>query len=51
MTQQTLAALLGVSVRTVGNWESGATVPKSRMGALEKALGGGGDLFEQRSGH
>ena len=39
MTQADLAAELKVSLRTVGNWERGDSVPRSRMGALVDALG------------
>jgi transcriptional regulator with XRE-family HTH domain len=39
MTQQDLAELVGVSLRTVGSWERGESVPRSRMGALHAALG------------
>lgn len=39
MTQTQLAEELGVSLRTVGNWERGESVPRSRMGALIEALG------------
>lgn len=35
MTQQQLAARIGVGLRTVGNWERGETVPQNRMAALE----------------
>jgi len=37
--QEELAAAVGVSARTVGNWERGATVPKNRLGALADILG------------
>lgn len=39
MTQEELAVLLGVSARTVSNWERGSTVPRNRIGALSDALG------------
>jgi transcriptional regulator with XRE-family HTH domain len=39
MTQQQLAKLLSVGVRTIGNWESGATVPKNRLGMLREVFG------------
>ncbi len=39
ITQADLAKELGVSMRTVGNWERGDSVPRSRMGALVDALG------------
>jgi transcriptional regulator with XRE-family HTH domain len=38
-TQQKLAAELGVGSRTIGNWERGETVPKSRAGMLDAVLG------------
>lgn len=39
MTQQELAAAIGVGSRTVSNWERGETVPKNRMGMLRKFFG------------
>jgi transcriptional regulator with XRE-family HTH domain len=38
MTQQELADELGVSLRTVGSWERGESVPRSRMGAIRVVL-------------
>lgn len=38
-TQQQLADAVGVSLRSVGNWELGHHVPKNRIGALEDVLG------------
>lgn len=38
ITQQELADELGVSLRTVGSWERGESVPRSRMGAIRQAL-------------
>lgn len=38
MTQQEVAGLVGVSLRTVGNWERGASVPRSRMAAVIEVL-------------
>lgn len=38
MTQQELADELGVSLRTVGSWERGESVPRSRMGAIREVL-------------
>ena len=38
-TQRHLAALIGVSQKTVDNWEHGRTEPKSSIGALEEVLG------------
>ncbi len=40
LTQQQLAATLGVSTRTVGNWERGETIPRNRRGAIRSALSG-----------
>lgn len=39
LTQQELGARVGVSLRTVGNWERGETVPLNRAAALEEVLG------------
>lgn len=39
MTQEELAGLLGVSARTVSNWERSSTVPRNRIGALSDVLG------------
>ena len=39
LTQQQLADLVGVSLRSVSNWEGGHHVPKNRLGALEDVLG------------
>jgi transcriptional regulator with XRE-family HTH domain len=38
LTQQELADELGVSLRTVGSWERGESVPRSRMGAIRDVL-------------
>jgi transcriptional regulator with XRE-family HTH domain len=38
LTQQELADELGVSLRTVGSWERGESVPRSRMGAIREVL-------------
>jgi transcriptional regulator with XRE-family HTH domain len=39
LTQQDLAAAIGVGLRTIGNWERGETVPQNRMGMLEAFFG------------
>ena len=39
LSQADVAAAVGVSVRTVGNWERGDSVPRNRLGALEDVLG------------
>jgi DNA-binding transcriptional regulator YiaG len=39
MTQQELADELGVSLRTVGSWERGESVPRNRAAALAEVLG------------
>ena len=39
MTQQELADNIGVSLRTVGSWERGETIPRNRIGALAELLG------------
>ena len=38
-TQQQLAAKVGVSTRSIGNWELGHRIPRNRIGALEEVLG------------
>lgn len=38
-TQRHLAELIGVSQKTIDNWENGRTGPKSSIGALEEVLG------------
>lgn len=40
MTQQELAIKIGVTLRTVGNWERGATVPRDREPRLREVLAG-----------
>ena len=40
LTQEALAALLGVSMRTVGNWERGQTVPLNRLAKIREVLTG-----------
>jgi DNA-binding transcriptional regulator YiaG len=39
LTQQDVAEKVGVSLRTVGNWERGESIPRSRMAALVDVLG------------
>lgn len=39
LTQGELAQEVGVSLRTISNWERGSNVPRNRMGALVEALG------------
>jgi transcriptional regulator with XRE-family HTH domain len=39
LTQQQLAAALGVGARTIGGWERDETVPKNRMGMLRQFFG------------
>lgn len=38
-TQAQLASQVGVSQKTVDNWENGRTEPRNRLGALEHVLG------------
>lgn len=38
-TQGQLASLLGVSEKTVGNWENGRNDPRSSLGALQELFG------------
>lgn len=38
LTQQQVANEIGVSLRTVGNWERGETVPQNRLAKLEDLL-------------
>lgn len=38
LTQKDLAEAVGVSTKSVSNWERGQTVPRSRLGALLKFL-------------
>lgn len=42
-TQADLGREVGVGLKTVGNWERGATVPRNRMGRLVELLGPGID--------
>lgn len=38
LTQQQLGASVGVTFRTVGNWERGETIPRNREAAIRSAL-------------
>jgi transcriptional regulator with XRE-family HTH domain len=40
LTQQELGAKVGVSLRTIGNWERGETVPRNKLGRLRRVLAG-----------
>lgn len=42
LTQRQLATAVGVDRKTVGNWESGASSPRSSLARLETVLGGHG---------
>ena len=54
MTQEQFADLLGVSVRTIGDWESGASIPATKIKSLKAILAkpirqqfsGGGDAVQ-----
>lgn len=46
LTQSELGQLVGVSMRTIGNWERGETIPRSREGRIRAAL----DLDDRGSG-
>lgn len=39
LTQRQLAEAVGVDRKTVGNWESGVSSPRSSLGRLETVLG------------
>ncbi len=39
MSQKQLAAVLGVTQRTIGNWERDERHPRNRMGAIVEVLG------------
>lgn len=47
LTQRQLADAVGVDRKTVGNWESGASHPRSSLGRLETVLGGHGFTTDQ----
>lgn len=51
LTQGELGALVGVSLRTIGNWERGTTVPLNRLAKLREVLDGhwSGDENDGRS--
>lgn len=38
-TQQEVATAVGVSLRTLGNWERGESIPRNRLARLEDVLG------------
>lgn len=38
LTQEQLAQLVGVTHRTVGNWERGASVPRNRLAKVREVL-------------
>lgn len=40
MTQEDLAKRLGVSARTVQNWEQGGAIPATSMRSIERLLDG-----------
>lgn len=40
LTQQQLGEMVGVGLRTVGNWERGETVPRNREATLRRVLAG-----------
>lgn len=40
LTQAQLGQIVGVTGRTVGNWERGETVPRNREGAVRQAIEG-----------
>lgn len=39
LTQEQLASALGVGQRTIGNWERGDTIPRNRLGMIERFFG------------
>jgi len=47
LTQRQLADAVGVDRKTVGNWESGTSHPRSSLGRLETVLGGHGFTTDQ----
>lgn len=50
LTQEELAKQLGVTVRTIANWESGGKIPDSKIGAIQ-ALGSGASIAAGRDVH
>lgn len=49
ITQADLAKRLGVSMRTVGSWERGESIPRNRLGAIRELLGLGDGFAEKDS--
>ncbi|HLU33612.1 MAG TPA: helix-turn-helix domain-containing protein [Natronosporangium sp.] len=47
LTQRQLADAVGVDRKTVGNWESGASHPRSSLGRLESVLGRHGFTIDE----
>lgn len=47
LTQEELGKVIGVTSRTIGAWERGEVIPRSRVGALIEAL----DLQEETAGY
>ena len=50
LSQEEFARRLGVSPRTVQNWESGGKIPDSKIGAIQ-ALGSGASIAAGRDVH
>lgn len=38
LTQEQLASYVGVTLRTIGNWERGASVPRNRLAKVHEVL-------------